>query len=237
MEVEVNLYARFSPRPDENESDSIDRQFRSLEQYCRAKELEVVGRFSDRAVSGADRNRVGMWDAVEATRRGMTLMVRDWSRLGRDTFLTLMVDEELRRKGGVLRSMTEGSLDSDDPTSRLIGQVMMAVYEFQRHVTRQRTRAAMRRMQREGIRMSDRLPYGYTIDEESPPNKHGNPSRMEVCLSEKAAVELIQGLHLNGRSLGEIAEILTERGYEPRGKRWYRKTISRIINRLGVVEE
>jgi len=47
------LYARFSPRRNEDECESIEAQFDFFRKYCSENNVEIVGEFADRALSGA----------------------------------------------------------------------------------------------------------------------------------------------------------------------------------------
>ena len=53
----ARLYARFSPRPDADECDSIERQFEEMRQECARLNIEVAGEYQDAALSGADEQR------------------------------------------------------------------------------------------------------------------------------------------------------------------------------------
>jgi len=46
---------------------------------------------------------------------------------------------------------------------------------------------------------------------------------------EQAALKLAVTLRNKGESLHEIARILTRQGFQPRGKRWYAKSLDRVI--------
>ena len=45
------IYTRFSPR--RNEDESIEAQFDFCRKYCSENNVEIVGEFADRALSGA----------------------------------------------------------------------------------------------------------------------------------------------------------------------------------------
>ena len=84
--MKVILYARFSPRPLASECESVESQLAELRAYCVQHGHEVVGEFSDKALSGGSDwdTRPGMLDAANACTRGMVFLVRSYDRLFRD---------------------------------------------------------------------------------------------------------------------------------------------------------
>src|SRR6478609_6398553 len=97
------LYARFSPRPSAKECESCERQFEDMEAFCAKHGWEIVDRFHDKAVSGADQyevtahrkdgqaeltvafeEREGLGEAFDALKSGYILLVRAQDRLSRD---------------------------------------------------------------------------------------------------------------------------------------------------------
>jgi DNA invertase Pin-like site-specific DNA recombinase len=78
------LYARFSPRPNPDECDSVDKQLERCRAYCEGHGYTVVAQYHDKDLSGerAD-NRPGLQKAVTAAcERKAVLCVYSLSRLG-----------------------------------------------------------------------------------------------------------------------------------------------------------
>lgn len=216
------LYARFSPRPNEAECDSVEKQIEELRAVCAKERVEIRGEFTDRALSGADHERPGLWDAVSCCRRGDVLMVRAWDRLARDKFLFAMIERQVAAKGATLRSITEpGSCDAT-PEAELVRAIFQAIAAYQRAQIRARTSARMRQHQRNGRRMSRYAPIGSQVQGKALVPVH----------DEQAALERIAELVDEGLGYRRIAKALTAEGYPSRTGTWHPTTVQRVIKRM-----
>lgn len=227
------LYARFSPRKNADECDSVDRQLVIMREFCEEKDIEVMGEFSDEALSGADCDRPGLWDSVAALKRGWILLVRDYQRLARDATLAMVIESKIKDRGCSLMATENGDLihRDEDPTTKMMRTIMHAFAEFDRSVRNARTRAGMLRNQRNGRRQSAQTPYGWRTDPDSEPNEYGNPSGMLPVDAEQRGIERMRELHADGNSYRAICKTLALEGYPPRGKEWHPGSVRRIIKR------
>lgn len=91
---------------------ALKRQRQQLMDYAEQMNCEVVGSSQDQA-SGLSMNRPGLNEVMEAARAGRldVLIVRDISRVGRDTCQTMEYLEQLSRMGVQTCSPMEGVLD------------------------------------------------------------------------------------------------------------------------------
>ena len=125
--------------------------------------MEVVDEFRDAGVSGAKDldNRPGLaalLDRVESNGVKIVL-VENATRLARDLMVEEVILQQLTSaccKVIATDSGTDLTADSDDPTRRLIRQVLGAVAEFDRRVTVMKLRAARERRRAQGERCEGR---------------------------------------------------------------------------------
>lgn len=91
---------------------ALKRQRQQLMDYAEQMGFEVAGSSQDQA-SGLRMNRPGLNEVMEAARVGRldVLIVRDISRVGRDTCQTMEYLEQLSRMGVQTCSPMEGVLD------------------------------------------------------------------------------------------------------------------------------
>ena len=224
------LYARFSPRPNAAECESCESQLTDLRAYCEKHGLEVAGEFSDPAVSGGDswEDRPGLLDASVACKRGTVLLVRAYDRLFRDTDKAVAFYAMLATKGVEIRSITEDSANGNGMIAKLIRFIFLWKAEYDREISRARTRAKMLTHQANGRRMSKELPWGWKPDP-------ANPAKMVACEVELAIAEQIKQLRAEGLGLRQIGRRLEEMSAERRGKKtWPHQIVSRILKREGV---
>ena len=216
------LYARFSPRPDANESDSIEKQNDRCAAYCRAMNWTIIGSFDDKAASGGSTDgRPGLAAAIEkAKREKAALVVFDVSRLARNTIDALEIAQDLERAGARLVSVTQ-QWDTGTPTGKLMFTLLAAFAEMQREEIRQRTARAMQKHAQNGRKMSRCARFGYRLE----------GKRQVVDQAEQAVIARIMAHHAQGLSSHAIAKELIESKTPCRGATWYAYTIDRLIRR------
>jgi DNA invertase Pin-like site-specific DNA recombinase len=210
------------------DGDTWDRQQAAVRKYAGAHGLVVADDdwFRDEGVSGTkdlgDRPGLArLLDRIESNGVRVVL-VENATRLARDLMVSEVILAQLRDAGCRVISCDSGvdliDESDDDPTRRLIRQVLGAVAEFDRRVTVLKLRAARDRIRRRGGRCEGRKPYG------------SRPG-------EAAVLARIRELHRkphNGprRSLQAIADILNVESVPTRtGKPWSKQTLHGIIGR------
>jgi DNA invertase Pin-like site-specific DNA recombinase len=98
--------------------------------------------YVDHGLSGTDRARPGLREALAASRRGDTLVVTKLDRLARSVPDARDISDELTKKGVAL-SLGGSVYDPADPIGRLLFNVLSMVAEFEADLIRARTREGM----------------------------------------------------------------------------------------------
>lgn len=177
--------------------------------------LTVGATFDDLGVSGglALEERPGLLAALEALGRGDVLLVAKRDRLGRSVLNVAMIERLVERKGARIVSAAGEGSDNDDPTSRLMRQIIDAFAEYERQVIRSRTRNALRAKKRRGERVGS-VPLGQQL---APDGKTLVPYH-----DEQRVLDVLFALRNLGRTLRAVAADLNARGYRTRrGGVWY----------------
>ena len=212
----------------QNDGDTWDRQEAAIRKYAKGAGMTVADAdwFKDVGVSGTKdidsrRGLAALLDRVENNGVRVVLL-ENATRLARDLMMSEVILAQLKDAGCTVIDCDSGTNlidDSDDPTRRLIRQVLGAVAEFDRRVTVLKLRAARNRKSlRIGRRIEGKKPYG-----SSP--------------AEAVVLDRIWQLHRkphNGprRSLADIARILNDEGVPTRtGGQWSKSTLHQIIGR------
>ena len=113
------IYARFSPRPNAEECDSVEKQIERCRAYCAGHGYTVIAEYCDKDLSGgrAD-NRPGLQKAIAAACRNKAILcVNALSRLARCTKDAIDLAERLngdRRRSGCHPGKRQHSL-ADGP--------------------------------------------------------------------------------------------------------------------------
>jgi site-specific DNA recombinase len=225
------LYARFSPRPNPDECDSVEKQLERCRAYCEGHGYTVVAQHHDKDVSGvrAD-NRPGLQKAIaSACDRKAVLCVHSLSRLARCTKDAIDLAERLSAAGADLAVIQE-NVNTRSPMGRFIFTLFSALAQLEREQVAERTSNAMLRHQAKGRRMTrpDRCPYGWKPDP-------ADSRRLVEVPDEQAAIKRIREEHRQGRCLREIARRLDLAGIRCRGGRWSHTTVRSVLLRLSAV--
>lgn len=96
----------------------------------------------DHGLTGTNRSRPGLREAMAAVRNGDTLVVTKLDRLARSLPDARDIADELTRKG-VSLSLGGSTYDPADPIGRLLFNVLGMVAEFEADLIRMRTREGM----------------------------------------------------------------------------------------------
>lgn len=231
------LYARFSPRRDPNDSESIAHQLDECRKLCGAREWPVLAENWDEALSGDDCNRPGLWEAVALVRRGHVLVVHKQDRLARDPYLLEAIYRTVAKAGGEVH-VVDGVPNGDDPTSTLIRQIMSAVSAWEKKIIAARTKLAMAKHQADGRVMGSQCPYGWQETAPIKVNVRGQDRMrrlMTHCPEEQAVIQQIRNLYRLGHRAVAIANHLNRDGIKARhGGEWTESSVRSIIKREGL---
>jgi DNA invertase Pin-like site-specific DNA recombinase len=212
----------------QNDGDTWDRQQAAISKYAKRADLVVADDdwFRDVGVSGTKDldSRPGLaalLDRIESNGVRVVL-VENATRLARDLLISEVILGQLRDAGCTVIDCDSGTnlIDDadDDPTRRLIRQVLGAVAEFDRRVTVLKLRAARERVRRRSGRCEGRKPFG------------SRPG-------EAVVIDRVRELHRkphggSRRSLQEIVDTLNAEGRPTRsGKPWTKSSLHQIIGR------
>ena len=201
-------------------NDGFPRQREAIASYAKSNRLELVQEFSDEAVSGTtdamDRN--GLTDLLVALKaNGVRLVVvENATRLARDLMISEIILSEFR-KIGVRVISADGDVDltlgNDDPTGKLIRQILGAVSEWEKCALVQKLRASRLRLRRAGERCEGRKPYGQNAEE-------------------KTVIARILALREERLSFVAIAAKLNADGVRSRSnKQWHATQVQRVLQR------
>jgi len=202
------------------------RQRDTIRRYAKANGIELVAEFRDEGVTGTKEleNRPGLaalLDRVESNGVRLVLIERA-DRLARDLMIGEVILGQFRELGVQVigaDSGTELTVGDDDPTRKLIRQVLGAVAEFDKSVTVLKLRAARERIRQRTGRCEGRKPFG-----ERP--------------GEAAALERIRQLRRKPRgrkraSCAAVAATLNREGFLTRqGGPWQPGTVWAILRRI-----
>lgn len=224
MKTKAFSYLRVSGKG-QIDGDGFPRQRSVCEAYAKRHQIEVEREFCEKGVSGTkdafDREALtDLFVALKANGVRLVLVERA-DRLARDLMISEILLGEFRKLGVKVISAecgTELTVEDNDPTKKLIRQVLGAISEWEKSVIVQKLRAARLRMRKTEGRCEGRKPYGTTEEE-------------------KAVIAKMLQLRSEKLSFADVASRLNAEGIKPRtgqaGKeaKWHPTTVQRILSR------
>jgi len=227
--VRVAAYLRVSTDRQADEGLGLELQEQAIRKWAKTNKHRLVAVLADQGVSGAKEldHRPALADALDLVRDGKVdaVVVYRLDRLARDLVLQEQLLAEFRRLGGDICSTSAAeagylSDDPDDPSRKLIRQVLGAVSEYERAMIALRLRSGRRRKAEKGGYAYGSPPFGYTANE----------GALVADPAEQAVIRRASVLRAEGKSLREIAAVLDAEGHTTkRGRVWHPTTVARVL--------
>jgi DNA invertase Pin-like site-specific DNA recombinase len=125
-----------------------ETQLIKLRAFAELKGYQVIGEFIDKA-SGADPNRPRLGKMIEKSRGIDAIMVTKLDRIMRSSRNLLNLLEDLDKKGVALICVDQ-PIETNTAMGRLLLQVLSAIAEFERELTRDRVKDGLARARQQG---------------------------------------------------------------------------------------
>ena len=223
------IYARVSPKgrrtnktSSEAAAESLDHQLDIVRRYCDSKNYLIVEEFADESMSGDDEDRPGMWQAVDACKRGYRLVFWRYERLARSVFLQETIRRELNKISAQMEAVDGHNGDTDE--DQLVRGILAYVHEYEKRVIAKRTKAHMQTRQRNGEIMGRIPPMGTEVDPD-------NSSRLRQCDDEIRQMQIMLDMKRAGLSYREITRRMNHQGERFRHRRFQHSAVRRGLLR------
>ena len=187
---------------------------------------EFVEVFADRGITGTNtKNRENFNRMIDLALKGGIdiILTKSISRFARNTVDTLQTVRELKAVGVEVRFEKE-NLHTFDPKCEMMLTIMSSLAQEESRSISENVRWGKQKSMRDG-KVS--LPYSHFLG-----YKKGADGRPEIVEEEAAVIRKIYDLFLSGKTINEIAAILTSMGVlTPAGKKkWSVSTVRRILS-------
>ena len=229
--LRVVAYLRVSTDRQAEEGLGLKVQEDAIRGWAKARNAVVAAVMADEGVSGSNGldSREALPEALDALRRGDAdgLVVYRLDRLARDLIIQETLLAEVKRLGGEVFSTSAAEAgyladDPDDPSRKLIRQVLGAVAEYERSMIALRLRSGRKRKAKDGGYAYGSPPFGFRVED----------GELVPDDGEQETLKRARGLQASGSSIREIVTILNEEGRSTkRGTRWHPTTVARVLGR------
>jgi DNA invertase Pin-like site-specific DNA recombinase len=214
-------YLRVSTASQVRDGISLEAQEERIRAWCAREGVPLTGVYSDAGVSGRRDDRPGLRAALEACKRGDTLVVYALSRLGRSTRHTLDTVSQLNARGVEFLSLSE-SFDGNRASGRLMLGVLALLGQFEAELIGERTSLALQHLKAQGRYTGGWLPFGYSL---------GENQILIPIPGEQEILDLARRLRWAGHSLRTISTLLADRGMRSRnGAAFAASQVARMLS-------
>jgi DNA invertase Pin-like site-specific DNA recombinase len=215
--VKAFAYLRVSGKG-QVDGDGFTRQLTAIRKYAAEHQIKIAQVFREKGVSGTKdlANRPAFIEMMTALHgNGVKLvLVERLDRLARDLMIQENIIGDLRKHGFDLVSVAEPDLLQDDPSRKLMRQIMGSIAEYEKTMIVLKLRGARQRMKAKTGRCEGAKPYGSL------------PGEMQV-------IERMKELRATGLGFDRIAEALNAEGIMPRrGKKWWGLSVNKVLSRI-----
>jgi DNA invertase Pin-like site-specific DNA recombinase len=197
------------------DGDGFTRQRSAIESYAKAHGIELVRVFEEQGVSGtkdmADRPALQEMLVGLLSNGVKTVLIEKLDRLARDLMVQEAIIKDLNKQGFQIVSVAEPDLCIDDPTRKLMRQVMGAIAEYEKTMLVAKLKAARQRKRINTGRCEGSKPFG-------------------LGDGEQLTIVRMKELHAEGLNYTHIANQLNSEGLKTKtGSTWFPTTVSRTL--------
>lgn len=224
---------RVSTEEQGEEGVSLDAQEARIRAYCSLYGIEIVAVFHDTG-SGKDMEREGLQRGLKMLSSGEAdcVVVAKLDRLTRSLDdLQYLLKNYFNEKTGFSLCAVDNQLDTNSANGRMVINLLMTVFQWEREVICERTRDALRHKKAKGQRVGS-VPYGKDLA----------PDGVTLVDNEveQQRLKWMRAVYVNGWSYEEIAQDLNKQGIPTKkvgqiinGKPvrgvWTKMTVARLI--------
>ncbi|MDO4941472.1 MAG: recombinase family protein [Lachnospiraceae bacterium] len=194
-------YVRLSRDDDKRSYVSIENQKLIINQYAASKNIVIDRWYEDDGISGYKFDRPGFQQMMADLNKDLdTVLVKDFSRLGRHNAKVLLLLDEFQERGKHL-IVIDDNYDSFTPDDDIIG---IKTWYNEKYVkdTSKKIRRVLRARQKEGTLLTC-VPFGYKRNDKK-------KEIIEIVPNEAEQIKQIYELYMQGFGYRKIATYLTE---------------------------
>lgn len=221
-------YVRVSTAGQVEDGQGLDIQEQAIRRWVRDNKHRLVSVIRDAGVSGTTDEREGLTEALAAVRYNGAdgLVVHTLDRLARSLTIQEAALQQVWSAGGRVFTVDQGEVladDPEDPVRTFVRQVLGAVSQLEAGMIARRLRRGRQHKAEQGGYAYGGPPLGYRAES----------GELVEDPDEMVVVERIRELRDEGKSLRQIAEVLTGEGLRPkRAERWHPHMIKRVLDRV-----
>lgn len=205
------IYIRVSTDDQVEKGFSIPEQHDRLVAYCKAKDYDITGVYTDPGFSGKDLNRPNLQLLIDNIKQYNVVVIYKLDRLSRSQKDTLTLIEDVFMKNNVDIVSLQENLDTSTPSGRMMIGILSAFAQLERETIRERLLMGRTGRAKKGKWVgTSRPPIGYEYVNQ----------QLIVNEYEAEQIRKIFELYTSGIGMQKIAGIMRESGYTNKYGSW-----------------
>ena len=197
------IYARYSSHNQKEES--IEGQLRECKEFAEKNEIQVIGEYCDRALSGKTDKRPQFQKMIRDSAKGtfQAVIMYTLDRFARNRYDSAIYKARLKKNG--VRVFYAKQPMPDTPEGIILESILEGYAEYYSENLSRNVKRGMRERAMKGFAVGQQPPLGYYI---------GDDKRFHVDPIGSKVVNEIFELYASGKSKKEISKYCNEQGYK-----------------------
>ena len=228
--IKAARYGRYSC--DRQNEQSIDGQFRVIDEYAKKNGIEIVATYVDKAMSGTNDNRADFQRMLRDSdkKEWEVLLIYKLDRFSRNKYEMAIHRKHLKDNGVKIVSVMENIPDS--PEGILLESLLEGINQYYSEELSQKTKRGMNETRLKGNFIGGTINYGYSLQ---PVYTEQNGKQVQTATKviinddEAAIVRQIFTEYINGKKITEMVTDFFRNGILNRGKPFIVDTIYKIL--------
>ena len=217
--IKAARYGRYSC--DRQQEQSIDGQFRVIDEYAEKNGIEIVATYVDKAMTGTNDNRTGFQQMLRDSdkKEWELLLIYKLDRFNRNKYEMAIHSKHLKDNGVKIVSVMENIPDS--PEGVLLESLLEGINQYYSEELSQKTKRGMNETRLKGNFIGGTVNYGYSLQPVySEQNGKQVQTATKVIINEEEApiVREIFTEYINSKISTDMAKDFFRRGILNRGK-------------------
>ncbi len=218
--LRIAVYTRVSTEEQAKEGFSLDAQLEKLKSYCKARDWIIADEYIDDGYSGRKTKRPAYNKMMNEMNKWDALLVIKMDRIHRNSKNFMLMMEQLNKNKKEFISMSE-SFDTSTAIGRFVMNIIQGIAQLESEQIGERVYIGMeQKAKSNGGVLGFNIPYGYDYYD----------GKLTINKSEAPVIKNIYSWYLDGKSMGEIVEMLNY-GKVPTKNQglWAKKMVSTIL--------
>jgi DNA invertase Pin-like site-specific DNA recombinase len=218
--IRAAIYTRVSTEEQAKEGFSLDAQLDKLRSYCKARDWVITGEYIDDGYSGRKIKRPAYLKMMDEMDKWDAILVIKMDRIHRNQKNFMFMMEQLNKNKKEFVSMSE-SFDTSTAIGRFVMNIIQGIAQLESEQIGERVYIGMeQKAKTNGGVLGFNIPYGYDYQD----------GKLNINPEEAPVIKNIYFWYLDGKSMGEIVEMLNDAKVPTKNQGiWAKKMISTIL--------